>query len=138
MQFVDFFSTFAEALGQKPPDGLQGTPWGHGREYSFAEVFCVYCKSVYSEAYDHLKKEDVAIYLGQDKLVLSTTGEQYFDLALDPGERSGSSLPETKAKLRALAANLMEEREKAMHLPNDVGVEDSDLLKKLRSLGYVQ
>ncbi len=138
MQFVDFFPTFAEALGQNPPDGLQGTPWGRGREYSFAEVFCGYCRTIYSAAYDKLKKEEAAIYLGQDKLVLSTTGDQYFDLALDPGERRGGSLPETKTQLRDLASRLMKQREKDMHLPSDVGVEDSDLLQKLRSLGYVQ
>ena len=139
MQSVDLFPTFAEVLGLAPPDGLQGTPWGHGRGYSFAEVFCVYCKSIYSNAYDKLKKEEAAIYLGQDKLLLTTTGEdQYFDLATDPGERMASRLPETKTELRDLAAKLIERREKDMYLPSEVGVEDSDLLKKLRSLGYVQ
>lgn len=139
MQFVDLFPTFAEALGSKPPDGLQGTPWGRGREYSFAEVFCVYCKSIYSDAYDKLEKEEAVIYLGQDKLLLTTAGEdQYFDLALDPGERMGRRLPETKTQLRDLAAKLIEQREKDTYLPSEVGVEDSDLLKKLRSLGYVQ
>ena len=72
-------------------------------------------------------------------LLLTTTGEdQYFDLATDPGERMASRLPETKTELRDLAAKLIERREKDMYLPSEVGVEDSDLLKKLRSLGYVQ
>jgi arylsulfatase A-like enzyme len=140
MQSVDLFPTFAAVLNEPPPGQMQGLPWGSGREYALAEVFCKSCgaESIGSVKWpDDLRRDLVAVMIGNQKLIRSTHGpDEVYDVSIDPGELNPSPDPDPNFLERA--EELIAERQRGMAQDLSKYPEDKRLLEKLRSLGYVQ
>jgi arylsulfatase A-like enzyme len=141
MQFVDFFPTVAEVLGEPVPPGLQGSPWGHGRDYALAELFCELCGSDVDAQHRkwpaEYRRELVSILIGDQKIIYSSDGTtETYRLATDPLETQPLTDPDPQFLRRA--GEIIAERNKHMVEGLSKRPEDNILLEKLRSLGYIQ
>ena len=135
-QHVDLLPTAAEVLGFEIPAGVQGSPWGRGRNFASAELYCAACVSDPGGSPHETKETGTAITLGPRKLISTTVaGVKGYDLESDPGELEPLALP--PADLLRKALDVMDQR---AFPPADGGVAEPapGLGNKLRSLGYVQ
>jgi arylsulfatase A-like enzyme len=132
LQFVDFLPTIAELFALEPPAGMQGTPWGRGRNYALAENYVAW------GFHPKWLRELVAIESGEFKYIHSTTGEEeVYDIANDPDETKNllGSMPEFAKRMRAIKElrdqGVREDRQRQTQ-------EDTDEQReRLRSLGYL-
>jgi len=130
---VDIFPTVCQAVGLRPPDGLQGRPLPQTGQKAQAEreiyFECLY--PFYSRGWAPLK----GFLAGGRKFIDSPIPELY-DLVKDPGETNNVVKPEIlgefKMKLRALESRLGEGS--AASVRRSV---DRETAARLRSLGYV-
>jgi arylsulfatase A-like enzyme len=142
MQFVDFFPTIAAVLDVPAPPHVQGSPWGHGRDYAVAELFCRDCAYNAKDGHAAFRRELVAVMIDDHKLIRSERepDEVY---ALDdngPG-RDG----EEPAAIPAPAPEFLERAEDVLERRNALVVEitrsqpaDKESIEKMRSMGYVK
>ncbi len=140
MQFVDFFPTVAAVLHEPAPGGLQGSPWGKGRDYALSEMFCKACGRAWLESTvwpQELHRELVAVMSGGKKLIRSNDGpDEVYDLSSDPTESKPIADPDPEFLRRAgeiIAARNQRMFEGSSHRPAD-----NKALERLRSLGYIQ
>lgn len=127
-QHVDLFPTAAAVLGFEAPSGLQGTVWGRGREYAFAET--------YSGGYGDELSDLAAVVIDDKKLVVSTLEPaKAYDLESDPEEQRPIIPP--PAALSDQGGKIVASRvfDDAADLPADA---DPEMLDRLKSLGYIQ
>jgi arylsulfatase A-like enzyme len=138
MQFVDFFPTIAAAIGAPVPPHVQGSPWGHGRDYALSELFCRDCGYPTSERHEKFRRELVAVIREDRKLIRSTREpDEVYDLASDPGELK--PLDELDAGFSERAEAVLRQRKIALlEEVTENQPTDEDLLKKMRTLGYVK
>jgi arylsulfatase A-like enzyme len=140
MQLVDLFPTIAAVLNEPLPGPMQGAPWGAGRDYALSEMFCKSCAGESTGTVkwpDELRRDLVAVMIGDRKLIRSTSGpDEVYDLSLDPAERN--PLPDPDPAFVQRAEEIIAERNKRMVEGLSKHPGDKRLLEKLRSLGYVQ
>jgi arylsulfatase A-like enzyme len=140
MQLVDLFPTIAAVLNEPLPGPMQGAPWGAGRDYALSEMFCKSCAGESAGMVqwpDELRRDLVAVMIGDRKLIRSTSGpDEVYDLSRDPAERNPLRDPDP-AFLRRVE-EIIAERNKRMVEGLSKHPDDKKLLEKLRSLGYIQ
>jgi arylsulfatase A-like enzyme len=140
MQGVDLFPTIADVLSLPLPVPLQGVPWGRGRDYAVSEMFCKSCGAELAGSVrwpDELRRDLVAVILGDYKLIRSTRGpDEVYNLSTDPGERQPLQDPDPAFLRRA--EEVIAERNKGLVKGLTEHPQDKQLIEKLRSLGYVQ
>jgi arylsulfatase A-like enzyme len=140
MQLVDLFPTIAAVLNEPAPGLMQGVPWGAGRDYALSEMFCKSCAGESDGTVqwpDELRRDLVAVMIGDRKLIRSTSGpDEVYDLSLDPAEQNPLRDPDPAFLQRV--EEIMAERNKWMVEGLSKHPDDKKLLEKLRSLGYVQ
>ena len=135
LQFVDLLPTICSVIGVPSPDGLDGRPWGEGREYGYAEVYCQHPEI------PAFRREMAAEWDGQHKYVRieerpdgeTRLREELYDLIDDPQER------ENLAPGRDLTAARMrvEEHLSARRLETDGREMTEAEILKLIELGYL-
>jgi arylsulfatase A-like enzyme len=140
MQSVDLFPTIAAVLNEPLPPHIEGVPWGNGRDYAVSEMFCKSCGAESSSAYkwpDELRRELVAVVIGDQKLIRATNGpDEVYNLSIDPDERNPLHDPDPAFLRRA--EGVIAERQQGLVEGLSKRRDDKRLLEKLRSLGYVQ
>ncbi|HVR96589.1 MAG TPA: sulfatase-like hydrolase/transferase, partial [Thermoanaerobaculia bacterium] len=132
-QPVDLFPTLLDHAGLPVPAGLDGYAWGGGRRAVFAES---YPHPPVASLGARFRRELRAVEQDGWKLIVSSAGEvELYDLVHDPGETRNvaAAYPGRAAEMGRLLG------EKAMSgTPARPGGRESDeLVKALRSLGYV-
>ena len=137
-QHVDLIPTLLDYLGESPRPGLSGRsllPLVHGNEEKASRPVTSYLnldgREVESIVLDEMK---LIRYLAYDR---PTTSVQVFRLDDDPGETRDLGQDETAPG--NFLAGVLDHRRATARAPASEAVDiDSDLLEKLRALGYVK
>lgn len=138
MQFVDFFPTIATAIGAPVPSHVQGSPWGHGRDYALSELYCRDCAYSTGDRNEPFRRELVAVVLDNHKVIRSTRDpSEAYDLHTDPKELQPLAAPAAKLLERAEAVLAWRKATLLENVARDRPA-DQELLRKMRSLGYVK
>ena len=131
MQIVDLFPTIAEVLQLHQPPGIQGTPWGRGRDYGLVENYTHWGR------HPRYHQELVGVEAGGWKYIHSTRGrEEVYDMTGDPQELENQvdrriEFVERMRQIKKLRDEAIREQRQEMI------EEDEGLREKLRSLGYL-
>jgi arylsulfatase A-like enzyme len=137
MQFVDFWPTIASVLNAPIPDGLQGSPWGQGRDYALSELYCRVCGDP-GPWPDSFRRELVAVVVDDQKLIRSTREpDEFYDLAVDLHEMNPlpNAGPAFSERYETVIAARNARRARAVA---SVEPADAESMERMRSLGYVQ
>jgi arylsulfatase A-like enzyme len=137
IQFVDFFPTIADAIGVPAPSHIQGTPWGHGRDYAVSELFCRDCAYGTIERHKAFRRELVAVSIDNHKLIRSTLDpDEVYDLGVAGEELTLSAAPNPEFLQRA--EEILGRRKADLVEVTGGPPADEETLQKMRSLGYVK
>jgi arylsulfatase A-like enzyme len=144
MQFVDFFPTFAALIGRPAPSHVQGSAWGHGRDYSMSEEFCQACRNGENDdAWPQQMKHEVwAVVLDGWKLIRSKGLLQsnraltdFLRVAPDGKESRASGEPNPPFLERV--QQIRADRDRHLLRQSSSRRPDADQLEQLRGLGYI-
>ncbi len=130
---VDVFATALAHARVPAPDGIDGLPWGEGRDRALAWLY----PDRATERYPRLAGERRSVEHSGWKLIRSSAGDvELYDLGDDPGETSNLAADRTGLR-HDLEVELSRGAKEERRSDTGSGTISRETLERLRDLGYV-